>query len=366
MYDVPFVRRMLVADRRRLAAAIAGVGLALMLVLLLDGLWAGVQVQVTAYGKGVGAQLFVAQPGTRNLVGDVSVIPNNVLDQVRSEPNVDWADRIRSQFTILDLHDKKVAVSLIGFDPGHRGGPWSLAEGRSVQNDNEVVVDEAMSRRHGLHPGSEIEIMGRRFRVVGVAADTTSFMTGVVFLSHAATDDLLEAHDTTSFVLVRTRDPEIVQDRLTREGFSVLTPAQVAKNDIDLLTGVYGIPLQLMVMVAFAAGTLVIALSTYSSIAEHRREYGIIKAIGADGRRLLRVALGQTLGLATLGGAAGGLLSIGGRFLIMYWRPQFLVTYTTAGIMRMVLAALVMSILAGAVSARHLARIEPASAYRGA
>lgn len=37
----------------------------------------------------------------------------------------------------------------------------------------------------------------------------------------------------------------------------------------------------MMVAVGFAAGTLIIALTTYTAVAERRREYGIIKAIGA-------------------------------------------------------------------------------------
>jgi hypothetical protein len=48
----------LVADRRRLAASVTGVGLAIMLILLLDGMWAGIRQQTALYTDRSGADLY--------------------------------------------------------------------------------------------------------------------------------------------------------------------------------------------------------------------------------------------------------------------------------------------------------------------
>lgn len=61
-----------------------------------------------------------------------------------------------------------------------------------------------------------MQIMGRRFTVVGTGAD--AFMASFVFMTHAATDDLLDARGTTSFVLVGTKDPAAVRARLHSTG----------------------------------------------------------------------------------------------------------------------------------------------------
>lgn len=55
-HSVPLARRNLLAEPRRLAASAAGVGvgMAIMLVLLLDGLWAGVESSITTYEDDVG------------------------------------------------------------------------------------------------------------------------------------------------------------------------------------------------------------------------------------------------------------------------------------------------------------------------
>lgn len=360
---VPLARRNLLADPRRLVASAAGVGLAIMLILLLDGLWAGIRANVTTYEDHVGAQLYVAQPGTHNFYGAISIIPTSIVGTVRADPGVDWAVPVRGFFSITDLHGKKVATFVIGSIPGQRGGAWALASGRAPITDDEVAIGRVVAKRHGLRLGDPIDIMGRRFRIVGTSAD--AFMASFVFMTHAATDQLLSAPGTTSFVVVGTAEPDAVRARLRATGLTVLDRDELAKNDLALMTRAWGVPMRVMVAVAFVIGSLVIALSAYTAIAERRREYGIVKAIGAQGRYLLVLALRQTMMIAAAGLAAGGALFVAGRAFITWARPQFVVLATTYGIGRAVAAALLMGAVAAIIPARRLAKLEPATAYRG-
>ena len=83
---VPVARRNTLADPRRLAASAVAVGLAISLILLLDGLWTGITRGVTAYEDNVGADLYVAQPGTHNFFGAVSQIPIDTSTPSRRSP----------------------------------------------------------------------------------------------------------------------------------------------------------------------------------------------------------------------------------------------------------------------------------------
>ena len=69
--------------------------------------------------------------------------------------------------------------------------------------------------------------------------------------------------------------------------------------------------------------------------------------------------------IAGVGLAAGGVLFLAARAVITMARPQFVVLLTATGLARGVLAALLMGPLAAMVPARRLARMEPATAYRG-
>lgn len=360
---VPLARRNLLAEPRRLLAAAGGVGLALMLILLLDGLWAGIQANVTTYEDNVGADLYVAQPGARNFFGSISFIPADTVDAVRPDPDVEWAASIRSFLSIVQLHDRKVPTNVVGFTPGERGGPWELGTGRAPVADDEVAVGSVIARQHGLGVGDDIEIMGSRFRIVGTTSD--AFMLSFVFMTHAATDGLLRSPDTTSFVLVGTDDPEAVRDRLEPTGLSILDRDTLAGNDLSLMARAYEVPLAVMRAVAFTIGSLVIALTAYSAIVERRREYGIVKAIGARGRHLYRIAIEQTLIVSAAGLVAGGVLFVLGREIITSARPQFVILATTGNITRAVVAAVLMALIAAILPARRLAKLEPATAYRG-
>jgi putative ABC transport system permease protein len=361
---VPLARRNLLADPRRLAASAAGVGMAIMLILLADGLWAGVKANVTTYEDNAGADLYVAQPGTRNFFGAISAIPAETAGEIGADPAVDWAVPVRGFFSILQLHDLKVPAYVIGSNPGERGGAWDLTSGRTPRRDDEIAVGRVMARRHGLAVGDSIDVMGRRFRIVGTSPD--AFMFSFVFMTHAATDQLLQAPGTTSFVLVATDDPAGVRQRLERtSGLTVLDRDQLARNDLALMARAYDVPLKVMRGVAFAVGSLVIALTAYTAIAERRREYGIVKAIGARRRRLLGLAVAQSMMIAAAGLLAGGLLFVAGRAVITWARPQFVILATAGGVGRVVVAAVLMALVAAVLPARRLAALEPATAYRG-
>lgn len=126
---VPLARRNLLADRRRLGAGVVGVGLAVMLILLLDGMWAGIQAQATVYSQRSGADLFVLQPGVRDLTAGAGTLPTTTVDVALSDPDVAWAAPVRTACVILQLHARKVAAYLVGSVPGERGGPWSMVAG---------------------------------------------------------------------------------------------------------------------------------------------------------------------------------------------------------------------------------------------
>jgi putative ABC transport system permease protein len=365
MRRVPLARRNLLAEPRRLAAGVAGIGLALMLILLLGGLWAGIQAQSAQYVDASGAALWVLPPGTRTLFAEGTQLPTSTLETVRATPGVDWAAPTWGLYAILNLHDARAAVVLVGSTPSQPGGPWALARGRAPTADDEVAIDRVLADKHGLSLGDRLMVADRTYRVVGITRHS-GFMTGYVFATHRAVESLLGAPGKTNAILVGTEEPTAVRARLAASGLTVLGTPELRRTAVQLNTRVFGSPLRLMVAIAFAAGVLIVALTVYAQVAERRRDYGICKALGASSRRLAALALAQTLVMAALGLVAGGLLLAAGRTLLGWLRPQFEVVITPGLLLQAVGAALVMALLAAIIPARRLARLDPATAYRGA
>lgn len=363
--SVPLARRNLFADGRRLAASAVAVGLAVMLILLLAGLWAGIRAQATLYEDHTGAQLYVVSPGTQGLFTDGSSVSQDIVALVRRTPGVQWAAPVRTRFAILDLHGTKAAVGVVGAVPGEHGGVWALDRGRAPRTDDEIVVDRVLAERHNLRLGSMIAVTGQRLRIVGISRDTSAFMTGLVFVTHRATDLALRSTGTTSTVLIGTKTAGAVRAHLEAAGLTVLDHDQIRSAALRLATRIYGTPMTLMVGVGLIAGTLVIALIAYTAVSERRREYGIVKAIGATGWHLARLAIAQTFGIAAAGAIAGGVLFVAGRAVIEWYRPQFLVVLDPSAVVRATIALAVMATVAALLPARRLAHLDPAVAYRG-
>jgi putative ABC transport system permease protein len=257
---VPLTYRNVLADRRRLTASVLGVGLAVMLILLLDGMWAGIQRQTTVYTDRAGADLYVLQPGVRDLTAGASTLPLQTLPAVRADPGVKWAAPVRTAYVILQLHNKKVAVYVVGSVPGEKGGAWSLNTGRPPRTNNEIVVGRVVARRHGIRVGDQMDVTGQRLRVVGIS-NSTGFMIDYVFMSHAALDRLSGTPNVTSSILIGTSAPSATAARLRTRGLNVLTRDQVAANDRKFATGIFGSPIRLMVAIGLFTGTLIIALT---------------------------------------------------------------------------------------------------------
>ena len=176
------------------------------------------------------------------------------------------------------------------------------------------------------------------------------------------------APDSASFVLVRgdglsdVRLAASLKKRLPR--FNVMTRAELAGNDRALMSRAFNAPLLVMVLIALAIGALVIAITTYGFVAERRREFGSLKAIGARNGRLYRVVSAQALAIAALALVAGVALGQGAAAAIEALWPKFLFVSLPSHYVLVVAAALVMGLIGALVPARVLARLDPAEVFR--
>ncbi|MDN5798013.1 MAG: ABC transporter permease [Intrasporangium sp.] len=363
---VPLARRQVMSDLRPLVVSVIGIGAALGLILILQGLWVGFQAQISSYEDNVGADLFVGAPGTQNFLGDTSVVPASMVSTVRAVPGVERADAVTARGLVLDMDGRKQFAFMIASEPGGMGGPWRLQAGRLVTADDEVVVDQSLADQHGLGLGDRIEVLGSSLRIVGLSAGTRSWMSSFVFVSPTAAEALLRSRGAVSYVLVRAADPgTAAADIERRSGLAALTPEALGANDRRLLSKIMGGPLNLMVGVAFIAGTLIVALTVYSAVVERLREYGIAKAMGASRARQFGIVLGQTSILTALGAVAGWAVYEGGSRLIAWLRPQFWVQLSAGAVVTVAAAAVLMAVLAAVVPTLRLVRLDPASVYRG-
>ncbi len=348
--------------------SIGGVALAIMLVLILDGFLSGMYRQITSYLEHAAGTVVVTQEGVSNLLGATSLLPPGSAASVEDVEGVAQAVPILSQFVILDLHDRKQPVYLVGYIPGEGGGPWEIVEGREPEADDEMVFDRVLADRHDIQLGDQLEVMDRRFRVVGLSGGTTSWMTSFIFLRKSAAESLLRAPGATSFILVTAREgesPEGLRDRLSAlPGADALLKSDMEINDARLFAKFFSAPVRLMTSIAFLIGALVVGLVIYTATVERQREYGVMKALGARNRVLYRVVALQAAWAAMAGTALGIVLALAARAVIMAARPQFLIVLEADMAARAVGIGLGMGLLAALFPARVVAGLAPAEVFR--
>ncbi|HEX9676331.1 MAG TPA: ABC transporter permease [Anaerolineales bacterium] len=361
-------RRNLTQEKTRFALSVGGVALAIMLVLILDGLLVGMFRQITAYLDHAQASIIVAQDGVVNLLGATSLLPAGTGDRVEGIRGVKEVVPILSQFVILDLHGKKQPAYLIGYDEEIGGGPWEIVEGREPRNDKEMVFDRVLAEQHGLGIGDQVEVMDREFRIAGVSDGTASWMTSFIFLRKSAVEELLRAPGAMSFLLVSVREgqpPGPVRDRISRlDDLEALLKSEMAANDTRLFARFFSSPVRLMTGIAFLVGALVVGLVIYTATMERQREYGVLKALGARNRLLYQVVLAQAVLAALLGSALGVGMARAASALIMAARPQFLIVLQGEMSGRAVVIGLGMALVAALIPARVVAHLAPAEVFR--
>lgn len=361
-------RRNVTRDRTRLVLSILGVGLATMLVLLMAGFESGLYRQLAAHLERTPGSLVVAQEGVAESLGVTSLLPREALARVEATDGVGHAIPVTAQFVILDLHDRKQPAYLVGYQPRRGGGPWELAQGREPAADDEAVLDRILADRHGVAVGDTFDLMGTRFEVVGLSTGTSSWMTSYVFVRASAASVLLRAPDAVSYVFVTPAphaDAQTVAARLRSiPGVEVTPKGDVIEHDRALMARIFAAPVRLMTGIAFVVGSLVVGLVLYTATVERRREYGVLKAVGARNRTLYRVTTTQAVVVGLAGALAGiGLTGVAGQ-LVMAARPEFLVTVEPAAIVAALAASLAMSLLGALVPARLVAQLAPADVFR--
>src|SRR6266567_7289888 len=289
----------LLQDKLRSTLSILGVGLAILLILVLNGFLIGVDRAASTYLDHAPGSVVVARKDVKNFIVSSSLLLPGLADTVRKIEGVAQVAPILTQPVYFELHGQKQFVEMIGYDSRFGGGPWNLVEGREPRADTEMMLDRVLAQQHGIAPGDTLPVLNRTFTVVGLSAGTSTWMTSFVFVRKTAAESLLLAPGATGFLLVTPANgtpASVLRDRLsTLPGTQVLLNSELIANDVALLTRSFSAPLRLMVIIALLVGVLVVGLIIYTATIERQREYGVLKAIGARNSMLYRVVTTQAV-----------------------------------------------------------------------
>lgn len=303
----------------RTLISVVGVSLGVILVVLFTGLAKGMTTDMAHRASNWKAEIVFTRPGAMEFTSSNAPVP------VAYAPRLMQIDGVESTVPVVRYFsaNSKGRWGLQQLD-GVEWAPFAamndmrLVAGRAPTANDEVVVDERQMREDKLNLGDPVDLFsGKNYKVVGVFAPPSGSR---IKLSLAAMQDVLEAPEKCTYILVKVKDgydPKAVAARINEElpGNKINLTTDIV---IDAQERIPALNTFLRVLVGLGAfvSTIFVLLSMYTTITERRKEIGILKSLGASKGFIIRTIEGEAFMIGVLGVVLGFIISFTASFAI--------------------------------------------------
>lgn len=368
--------RMLTGDTTKFLALIVGLAFSTMLVTQQGSVFTGLMRRSAMNIEAIPeADIWVMHPNTK-FFDERKAIQNTSLQIVRGLDGVEWAERLFVGQGAVRMPDGGFAgVLIIGAERGAGIGlPTRFEDGNPelmLQPDAIYWDNVNLPQFKGVKVNDVLEINDRRARVVAIAAAPRPFLSSpIVFTTYERALEFSPGErKQLTYVLVRAKkgvDPATLARRITAEtGLGAKTSSEFFWSTITYYlksTGI-GINFGITVFLGMIVGVAVAGQTFFTFIVENTKNFAAMKAMGLSNWRLLLMVLTQAFTVGLLGWGIGvGLAALFG------WNASDRSTIAFMLTPQLFIASLAMSLgtvlLAGAVSAHRVLKIEPAIVFR--
>lgn len=388
-------RKNLFEDLSRFLVAQAGIAFAVSLVTIQTGLFRGAIRSTGLLIDRSRADIWVASQNVSALELTLQ-IPYERLSQAREVPGVERAEALLGVGSLWRNSEGNINhVRVFGFEPDSElFVPGTISKGRllDLKKPYRIFIDEKSF--DGLNVGGWrrelVELGAFSTLVVGFTKETQSTISSpFVFTSlenakayaiapmgdeplqgPAPEPPELTSDDRISYVLVRAEPGQDLQE-LKRKLEAALpytrayTGEEFAAKTRDYWEGRTGIGfiLGLGAIVGAIVGVVVVSQILYSSVSDHLKEFGTLKAIGASDWVIYSVIIEQALWMAVLGYIPGMALCFG----VSYWAlaSKGIVILITPGISAWVFGiTTIMCISSSVFAIQKVNRVDPAIVFK--
>ncbi len=367
--SVPLALRNLFEGRTRFIISVGGVALTILLILVLDGVFAGSMKQVTLYMDNTAFDLVVAQEGVKNLHMTTSFFPISKLEQVKQVEGVESAESILYTTDFLVSGNDRSIAYVIGYEPDESGGPWIMIKGSSKLKKGEIIIDEQVAGKHNLDVGDRITTLGKDFYIGGLTQDTVSIINSIAFIRFDDFADIRALQGVVSYSFVNVdkgRDTSKTVSRINREveGVTAQTRQGFTESERRIISDMIVDIMRIMNLIGFLIGLAALGLTVYTATLSKIREYGILKALGSKNRRLFGIVFEQ----AVVSVAVGFVIAVGLAYILIgslaLLKSNILILIKLQSIIKVVVASCVIGTLAASLPIARIARINPADVFR--
>ncbi len=363
---VPVARRNLLAEKARLAMSVGGVAFAVLLILVVGSLYRGWSAAGGLFEELPG-DVWLAQAGTSDPLRTTSFLPADRIDELAGLPGVRAVVPVYARRVSLDPEDASLNVYFLSLDVP-APDRWPDEARRFLPAEGSIVVDSVFADEAGVSVGDAVDVLGRRLVVERIEPGGNPLFQ-IAFMNGDDARSLLALDRYVSFYVV-TAAPGADLDEVAGAvaaavpGSEAHSAADFANATRDLVNQGFLPVVGALVAIGFAIGGAVIALTIYTLTIEKARDFGVLKAIGADDRFVYRIVVVQSLGVGAAGAALGIVASVLVATLIRRGVPEFITELRPLDAAAVFALALLVSAIAALVPVRRISRIDPAMVFR--
>ncbi len=166
----------------RFVLTVVGIGMLLMIVMGMGGIYRGLVEEATLLVRQIGADLWIVQRDTRGPFAEVSRVPKTLVYRVQAVPGVESAREFVFHTIQREHGGKPLRMSVLGLSWPLDKGEWlPLVAGRPLaQNHYEMIADKTL----GLRLHERIKLGKDTYTIVGITSGMASIAgDGMVFVT---------------------------------------------------------------------------------------------------------------------------------------------------------------------------------------
>lgn len=363
--------RNLLHDRTRLGISAGGVALAVVLILVMAGVFAGSEEHAVTYINNQPAPLWMMQKGVSNMHMSSSLLPPVTLEKVKAVPGVKEAVGLLYANAGVDVNDELIYSYIFAVENGVPfGGPWKMARGTTDLAPDEVILDRDLAARYGAELGDTVKILGSDLKIAGLSKEAFGIATSITFVNKTWLAGVMGVSPESASYLLIQPEPGVNPDQLASDlradvpGNHLMTQTDFAASDQEMISQMGVDIIKAMNTVSYVVGLLVITLTIYTATLERASEYGMLKAIGADFSTLVRVVFAQAYFSTALGFLTGVGLAYGVAALVSRLLPEMLILIRPTVVLAQIPVLAVVTALAGLLPLGRIARLDPMVVFK--
>jgi len=347
-----------------------GITLAIAAIVALGSISEGINEMMLEQMNMIGDLVMVSEKGSTDLSAGMMAMPKVDLSLVDEISQIDGVELASPG---IEMMDPSSHTYVVGLDLDHletlslddvefKEGGWAAID------ELELVIGSSLSDNLNLNVGDEIVLSDDEYVISGVAKERNDFIDFSVVSSWQSIAKTYDSEEYVSSIIVTptdVRDSERIANEIdewydTVEAFTsaeMLETADEVLGQFRLITFAVG-------FIASIVAAIGIINTMMMAVMERKKDFGIMKALGAEQKTMMSLVLQDAAIIAILGGSVGLFLGYLGTEAVNQAMPFPFATVTPGLAIFSLLYGIFMAAIATIYPAYQAIKVDPVEAMR--